>query len=75
MPFSDLLAVFGPALFVGAFNVIESNAVIFDNITFNLNDRITFKLNENGEEYLDNYLKEEQNNYHLKDKRMIKKGQ
>lgn len=73
LPFSDLLAVFGPALFVGAFNVIESNAVIFDNITFNLNDRITFKLNENGEEYLDNYLKEEQNNYHLKDKRMIKK--
>ena len=71
--FSDLLALFGPTLFVGAFTVIESNAVIFDNMKFNLNDRITFKLNENGEEYLDNYLKEEQNNYHLKDKRMIKK--
>lgn len=69
---SDLLAVFGPTLFVGAFNVIESNAVIFDDMTFNLNDRITFKLNKEGKEYLEKFLKEEQNKYHLKDKRVIK---
>lgn len=70
--FSDLLAVFGPTLFVGAFNVIESNAVTFDSMTFNLNDRITFKLNKNGEEYLNIFLEEEQNKYHLKDRRVIK---
>lgn len=71
--FSDLLAVFGPTLFVGAFTVIESNAVIFDNMTFNLNDKITFKLSEKGEKYLDSFLDEEQKEYHLKDKRVIKK--
>lgn len=70
--FSDLLAVFGSKLFVGAFNVIEANAVKFGNMIFNLNDRITFKLNEKGEEYLNNLLEEEQIEYHLKDKRVIK---
>lgn len=73
--FSDLLAVFGPSMFVGAFNMIESNTVSLNGMDFNLNDKITFNLNENGKDYLENFLIKEQEEYKLENKRKIRKNE